>query len=163
MGFIGGSLYDPLSNTRENIRHDLRLRLRALRAAVVQTHAHRAGFHVATADDQHCVDAQLFRVGDLRLERRRAEIRIHAHHVRAQFVHDGLGVVDQRFVVVERDDPRLIRREAELEVARIMLDEAADEPFMRAEPLSTHKQQSRKRQADNARVVRGLLIITGNQ
>ena len=36
------------------------------------------------------MDAQLFRVGNLRLERRRAEIRIHAHHVRAQFGHDGL-------------------------------------------------------------------------
>ena len=32
--------------------HGLRLRLRALRAAVVETHAHRAGFHVATADDE---------------------------------------------------------------------------------------------------------------
>ena len=53
-----------------------------------------------------------------RLERRRAEIRIRAHHVRAQFGHDGLGVGDQRFVVVERDDAHLIRREPEREVAR---------------------------------------------
>jgi len=36
----------------------------------------------------------LFRVGYLGLERRRAQIRIHAHHVRAQIGHDGLGVVD---------------------------------------------------------------------
>ena len=49
--------------------HTFPLRLRALRAAVVETDAHRAGFHVATADDQHRVDAQLFRVGNLRLER----------------------------------------------------------------------------------------------
>src|ERR1017187_9105089 len=42
----------------QNIRDDLRLRLCALRAAVVETHAHRASFHVATADDEHRVDAQ---------------------------------------------------------------------------------------------------------
>src|SRR6478736_8598729 len=91
------ALRPSLFDARQNVRDDLRLRLRALRAAVVEAHAYRAGFHVATADDEHRVDAQLFRVGDLRLERRRAEIRIHTHHVRAQFGHDGLGVIDQRF------------------------------------------------------------------
>src|SRR5665811_138578 len=49
----------PLFDARQNIRHDFTFRLRALRAAVVETDAHRAGFHVATADDQHRVDAQL--------------------------------------------------------------------------------------------------------
>ncbi|MCI0535187.1 MAG: esterase family protein [Verrucomicrobiales bacterium] len=39
--------------TRQNIRHHLPLRFRALRAGVVETHAHRAGFHVASADDGH--------------------------------------------------------------------------------------------------------------
>ena len=110
-------LRPSLSDARQNFRDDLPLRLRTLRGAVVEAHAHCAGFHVATADDQHRVDAQLFRVGNLRLERRRAEIGIHPHHVRAEFVHDGLGVVDQRFVVVERDDAHLIRREPEREVA----------------------------------------------
>ena len=85
-----------LFNARQNIRNDIRLRLRALRAAVVETHTHRARFHVARADDEHRVDELLFGVGDLRLERRRAEIRIHAHHVRAKLVHDGLGVINQR-------------------------------------------------------------------
>jgi hypothetical protein len=33
-------------------------------------------FHVVTADDQHRGDAQLFSVENLRLGRRRAEIRI---------------------------------------------------------------------------------------
>jgi RNA polymerase sigma factor (sigma-70 family) len=95
---------------------------------------------IAPADDQHRVDAQLFRVGNLRLERRCAEIRIHAHHVRAQFTrdssefgHDGLGVIDQCLVVVKCDHAHLIRREPEREVARVMLDEEADEPLMRAE------------------------------
>ena len=123
----------PFFNARQDVRDDFPLRLRALRAAVVETHAHRAGFHVAAADDEHGVDAQLFRVGNFRLERRGAEIRVHAHHVRAQFGHDGLGIVDQCFVVVERDDAHLIRREPEREVARVMLDEKADEPLMRAE------------------------------
>mgnify|MGYP001593191146 CR=1 FL=1 len=45
-------LRPSLPNARQNIRHDLRLRLRALRAAVVETHAHCAGFHVATTEDQ---------------------------------------------------------------------------------------------------------------
>ena len=100
---------------------------------MVEAHAHRAGFHVAPADDEHRVDAQLFRVGNLRFERRGAEIRFHPHHVRAKFVHDGLGVFDERRVVVERDDAHLIGREPEREVARVMLDEEADEPLVRAE------------------------------
>ena len=89
----------------------------------------------------------MFRVGNLRLERRGAEIRIHAHHVRAQFTrdssefgHDGLGVVDQRFVIVERNDAHLIRREPEREVARVMLDEEADDAsertFIRCEMVT---------------------------
>src|SRR5688572_6299858 len=60
-----------LFDARQNVRHDLCLRLRALRAAVVEAHTHRAGFHVATTDDEHGVDAQLFRVGNLCLEWRR--------------------------------------------------------------------------------------------
>jgi hypothetical protein len=46
-----------------------------------------------------------------------AVIRIHAHHVRAEFINDGLGVVDQRLVVVKRDDAHLIRREPERKIA----------------------------------------------
>ena len=83
-------LRPPLFDARQNIHDDLPLRLCALRAAVVETDAHRAGFQVATADDQHRVDTQLFRVGNLRtrsrfigVERRRAEIRIHAHLINA--------------------------------------------------------------------------------
>ena len=125
-------LRPSLFDAGQNIRHGLRLRLRALRAAVVETHAHCARLHVATADDEHCVDAQLFRVGNLRLERCRAEIRIHAHHVCAQFGHEGLGVIDQRFVVVERDDAHLVRREPEREVARVMLDEELWENFLKS-------------------------------
>jgi hypothetical protein len=50
---------------------------------------------IAAADDQSrdCgMDAQLFRIGNLRLERRRAEIRIHAHHVRAEFGQEGFRI-----------------------------------------------------------------------
>ena len=59
-----------LADRSQNIRHDLRLRLRALRAAVMETDAHRAGFHVTTADDQHRVNAGFFRISNFRLERR---------------------------------------------------------------------------------------------
>ena len=38
-------------DARQNIRHDFRLRFRALRAAMVETHAHRASLHITTADD----------------------------------------------------------------------------------------------------------------
>ena len=61
--------------------------------------------------------------------------------VRAEFGHDGLGVVDQRFVVVQRDDAHLIRREPEREVTGVMLDEEADEPLMRAERRAVDAQR----------------------
>jgi len=94
-----------------------------------------------------------------RLERRRAEIRIRAHHVRAQFGHDGLGVGDQRFVVVERDDAHLIRREPEREVARVMLDEEADEALMRAERRAM---DARRRLLETSRKMRAGIALTGN-
>src|SRR5450759_2515106 len=71
----------PLFNRGQNFRHHFALWLRALRTLAVETDAHCASFQVAAADDEHGVDAQLFRVRNLRLERRRAEIRVHAHHV----------------------------------------------------------------------------------
>ena len=48
----GWKLRPPLFDARQNIRHDLRLRLRALRAAVVETLARYASFRVSTADDE---------------------------------------------------------------------------------------------------------------
>ena len=39
-------LRPALFDARQYVRHDLRLGLHALRAAVVETHTHRAGFHV---------------------------------------------------------------------------------------------------------------------
>jgi len=124
-----------------------------LRAAVVETHAHRAGFQVAAAHDQHRVDTQLLRIGDLRLERRGAEIRIHAHHVRAEFVHDGFGLVNQRRVVAPRDDAHLIRREPEREVTGVMLDEEADEALVRAE----------RRALDAQRRLVGIILVALGQ
>jgi len=61
-------------------------------------------------DDEHRVDIRLFRVGDPGFERRGAEIRVHAHHGRAEFVHDRLGVIHQPLVIVERDDMDLVGR-----------------------------------------------------
>jgi hypothetical protein len=69
----------------------------------------------------------------LPFDRRGGEVGFHADHVRAEFVHEGLGVVKQRRVVVERDDAHLVEREREQEVAHVMLDEGSDEPLVRAE------------------------------
>ena len=77
---------------------------RALRAAVVEADAHRSSFHVATADDEHRVNTQFFCVGDSRLERRGTEIGFRAPHVRAEFAHDGFGVINQCRFFLERDD-----------------------------------------------------------
>jgi len=76
-------------DARQNLRHDFRLRLRALRAAVVETHGNAPVFHVFATDDEHRVNAQLFRVGNLRLERCGAEVGVHADHIGAKFVHMG--------------------------------------------------------------------------
>jgi hypothetical protein len=61
---------------------------------VVETHSYRASFHAATTDDKHRMHALLLGVGDLGLERPGTEIRTHAHHVRAEFVRYGFGVID---------------------------------------------------------------------
>ena len=50
------------------------------------------------------MNAQFLRIRNLGFERRDAEVGVHADHVRTEFVHDGLGVINQRRVVVERDD-----------------------------------------------------------
>lgn len=91
-----------------------------------EAHGDIAGRHVLRPNAQHRVDAQLLRVGDFRLERCGAEIRIHANHVRAEsardsslFGRDGPDIVDQRVVVVERDAAHLIRREPQREIAPI--------------------------------------------
>ena len=53
---------------------------------------------------------------NLRLDGRGAEVGFHPEDVGAKFVHDGLGVINQRRVVVERDDAHVIGREPEPEV-----------------------------------------------
>ncbi len=74
-----------LFNVLQNLRHHFRLRLRALRAAVVETHAHCAGFHVAPADDEHGVDFGFLGFGNLGFDGVRAEVGFGADFVRAQF------------------------------------------------------------------------------
>ena len=69
----------------------------------METHAHRSGIQVPAADDEHGMDAQLFRVLNLCLDRVAAEVGAHAD---------------------------LICREPKWEFARVMLDEKADELFV---------------------------------
>ena len=104
------------------------LRLRALRAFVVETDADRAGFQVAAADDEHGVDAQLFRVLNFRARSRfigvdgiTAEVGAHADHLSAQFVGDVLRVFHERggrgiVFRANGDDTHLIGCERESEV-----------------------------------------------
>ena len=87
---------------------------------MMKTDAYRTSFHVARADDEHGVDTRLLGVGDLGLDGCGAEVRLHADHGRAEFVHDGLGVINQRRVVVECDDADLVGCEPEREVAGVM-------------------------------------------
>jgi predicted GIY-YIG superfamily endonuclease len=45
-------------HTRQNIRHDLPFGVAIPFPALVETDAHRAGFHVAAADDEHPVQVK---------------------------------------------------------------------------------------------------------
>ena len=49
----------------------------------------------------------------------------------AQFVHDALGIVHQRLLIAQREDADLFGRKPEREIAGVMLDQKADEPFVR--------------------------------
>ena len=104
----------------------------------MQTDAHRAGFEVAAADNQHGVDAQLFRVLNLSLDRIVAEVGAHADHLPAQFTGDVLGVFHERGgrAIVFRadgDDTHLVQREPERKVVGVMFDQEANETFVYAE------------------------------
>ena len=84
------------------------------------------------------MDTQLFRVLNLRLDGIVAEIGAHADHLAAQFVGDVLRVFHKRggrriVFRTDGDDAHLVRREPEREVAGVMLDQEADEAFVRAE------------------------------
>jgi len=95
-------LCPSLFDARQNVRNHFRLGLGADVAFAVQTDGNISGVHVAAADDEHRVDFRLLRFLNLAVDFVRRKIRVAADEIRAQFVHDGLGVVDQRFVVVAR-------------------------------------------------------------
>ena len=69
MQYTHGRLVSPFFNDCQNISQHFRLRLRAEVAFAVETDAHRARVQVATAEDEHGVDAQLFHVLNFRLDR----------------------------------------------------------------------------------------------
>jgi hypothetical protein len=125
----------PLSYCRQNLLHHFALRLRALRAFAVQTHAHVACVHVAAADDEHGMDARFFSFGDLGFDRVRAEVALDAHLFGAELLDDFLRVSHQALLVVQRQHAHLFGREPEREVAVVVLNEEADEALVRAERL----------------------------
>jgi hypothetical protein len=119
----------------EKVRNHFRFRLRAEVAFAVQAYRDIAGVQVATADDEPGVDAQLFRVLNLRLDGIAAEVGAHANHLPAQFVGDVLRVSHQRGgrgIVFRADgeDADLFGREPEREVAGVMLNQKAGESFV---------------------------------
>ena len=120
-------------NGGQDVRHDFRPWLCALRAFAVEADAHGAGLQVAPADDEHGVDARLLGVGDFGFDGFVAEVGDYADHVGAEFGHDGLGVVQERFFLAQADYAHLLGREPEGEIAGVMLNEEADEALVRAE------------------------------
>ena len=90
---------------------------------MVETHAHRARFHVTPADNEHRVDAQLFRIPNYCLDRIVAEVGAHAGSLAAQFPGDVLRVFHERggreiLFRADGDDAHLIRRERAEKIAR---------------------------------------------
>ena len=69
MEYWHGRLGSAFLNDRQNISHDFRLGLRAEVSFAVHADRDLSVCHVATADYEHGVDAQLLRVLNFRLDR----------------------------------------------------------------------------------------------
>ena len=102
-------------------------------AFAVDADADGVGFHVAVADDEHGVDFHLLGVRDLGFHVIAAGVELGADLMGAEFGLNCAGVFEQRRFVADREDADLFGREPEREVAGVMLDEEADETFVRAE------------------------------
>ena len=91
------------------------------------------GFHVAISDHEHGVDFHLLGVGDLGFDVVAAGIELGADLVGAEFGLNCAGVFEERRFIADRQDADLFGREPEREIAGVMLDQEADETFVRAE------------------------------
>ena len=98
----------------------------------MEADAHVAGFHIATTDDQHGMDFRFLGVLDFAVDFVHRVIGVRADEIRAEFGHDGFGVVHKRLVIANGEDAHLLGREPEREIPGIMLDEETDEPLVRA-------------------------------
>jgi hypothetical protein len=81
-------LRPPPLDRRQNLRHDFALRLRADVAFAVQTDGNVSGFHVAVADDEHCVDFRLLGFLNLAVDFVQTGNSICMNHVSPELVHD---------------------------------------------------------------------------
>ena len=117
-------------NRHQNIRHHFALRLCTDVAFAVETDTDGVGGHVARADHQHRVHLRLLGLLDFAVDFVGAVIALGADHARAEFLDDGLGVIDQRLLVADREDADLFGREPEREVAGVMLDQETDETLV---------------------------------
>jgi hypothetical protein len=85
----------------------------------MHAHGHVAGLYVTRADDERRVHFRFFGVLDFAVDLVGAVIALSADHVRAEFGHNGIGVVHQRFVAADGEDADLFGREPEREVAGV--------------------------------------------
>src|SRR6266404_48779 len=126
-------LRPSLANGCQNVSHYVRLRLRALVALAVEADADGVGLHVARAEDEHGVDFGFFGALDFAVDLVGAVIAFGADHVGAELGDDAFRITHKRLIVADREDADLFGREPEREVAGVMLDQEADETFVRAE------------------------------
>src|ERR1041385_7087837 len=126
-------LWPPLANRRKNIRDHFTFRFRSDVPFAVETDADGAGFQVTRTDYEHGMHFRPLGALDFAVDLVVGVIAFGADHVGAEFGHDSFGVVHQGFVIADGEHADLFGGEPEREVAGVMLDEEADEAFVRPE------------------------------
>ncbi|MFM1944954.1 MAG: hypothetical protein RI897_3936 [Verrucomicrobiota bacterium] len=92
-----------------------------------------AGVFFTSADDEHGMHLGLFGALDFAVNFVGTEVAFHADPGGAEFLDDGVGVIDEGFFITDGEDADLFRGEPEGEVAGVMFDEEADEAFVGSE------------------------------
>ena len=117
-------------NRCKNLRHDLTARFSPLVSFAMDPDADLVGLKIALAHHQHGVDLGFFCAEHFPVNLVSAEIGLRSHHLGAQLADELFGILHQVLVIANGQHPHLLRRQPEREVARIMLDQEADEPLM---------------------------------
>ena len=96
----------------------------------MQPDADVPGLEIAGADDQHGMDLGPLGILDLPVDLVGREIGLDADEIRPQLLDDPLRVIHQRLLLPDGEDADLLRSQPEREIARVMLDQEADEPLV---------------------------------